>query len=76
LALRGSDAPALDVLRSHLVRRDTLLLLDMYQRRGFRLAGIRARAICRARELKPTIPTIGRYGILMSDELILVRPLP
>ena len=54
---------------------DNVDALRLYQRRGFRLARLHARAISRARELKPTIPTTGRYGIPMSDELILVRPL-
>jgi ribosomal protein S18 acetylase RimI-like enzyme len=50
--------------------------LRLYQRRGFHLSPLHSRAVDRARELKPTIPLLGRYGIPMRDELILVRPLP
>jgi ribosomal protein S18 acetylase RimI-like enzyme len=55
---------------------DNVDALRLYQRRGFYLARLHARAIDRARGLKPTIPLLGRYGIPMRDELILVRPLP
>jgi hypothetical protein len=54
---------------------DNVDALRLYQRRGFHLSDVHARAIDRARELKPTIPLFGRYGIPMRDELILVRPL-
>jgi ribosomal protein S18 acetylase RimI-like enzyme len=50
---------------------DNLTALAVYQRHGFRLAGIRPGAIDRARALKPTIPEIGRHGIPMRDEIIL-----
>jgi len=55
---------------------DNVDALRLYQRRGFHLSALHARAIDRARESKPTIPLLGRYGIPMRDELILVRPLP
>jgi len=55
---------------------DNVDALRLYQRRGFHLAGLRARAIDRARALKPTIPLLGCYGIPMRDELFLIRPLP
>jgi ribosomal protein S18 acetylase RimI-like enzyme len=55
---------------------DNVDALRLYQRRGFHLASLRARAIDRARALKPTIPLRGCYGIPMRDELILIRPLP
>jgi ribosomal protein S18 acetylase RimI-like enzyme len=55
---------------------DNVDALRLYQRRGFHLARLDSRAIDRARELKPTIPLLGRYGIPMRDELILIRPLP
>jgi ribosomal protein S18 acetylase RimI-like enzyme len=55
---------------------DNVDALLLYQRRGFHLARLHSRAIDRARELKPTIPPLGHYGIPMRDELILVRPLP
>jgi len=43
--------------------------LRFYQRRGFRLAGIRIGAMEQARKLKPVIPLIGRHGIPMRDEI-------
>ena len=54
---------------------DNLDALRVYQRRGFRLAELRAGAVDAARALKPSIPVTGRYGIPLRDELILVRPL-
>ena|SRR5215211_8426412 len=55
---------------------DNLDALRLYQRRGFHLARLDSGGINRARDLKPTIPLLGRYGIPMRDELMLVRPLP
>ena len=55
---------------------DNVDALRLYQRRGFHLARLDSGAIDRARDLKPTIPLLGRYGIPMRDELMLVRPLP
>ena len=54
---------------------DNVDALRLYQRRGFRITRLHSQAIDRARALKPTIPLLGRYGIPMRDELILVRPL-
>jgi hypothetical protein len=43
--------------------------LRFYQRRGFRLARLRAEAVNESRrKLKPEMPVIGSYGIL-GDEL-------
>jgi GNAT superfamily N-acetyltransferase len=47
---------------------DNMDALRFYQRRGFRLAGIRIGAVEQARQLKPMIPLIGRHGIPMRDE--------
>ncbi|HMG27511.1 MAG TPA: GNAT family N-acetyltransferase [Acidimicrobiia bacterium] len=55
---------------------DNVDALRLYQRRGFHITRVDSGAIDRARELKPTIPLLGRHGIPMRDELILVRPLP
>jgi ribosomal protein S18 acetylase RimI-like enzyme len=55
---------------------DNVDALRLYQRRGFRLARLDPGAIERARAAKPTIPRLGRHGIPMRDELVLVRPLP
>ena len=54
---------------------DNLDALRLYQRHGYRLAGLRPAAIDEARKAKPLIPTTGRYGIPMRDELILERTL-
>jgi ribosomal protein S18 acetylase RimI-like enzyme len=55
---------------------DNVDALRLYQRRGFHISRFHSRAIDRARELTPTIPVLGRYGIPMRDELVLTRPLP
>ncbi len=54
---------------------DNLRALALYQRRGFRLLELRAGAIERARSRKPSIPLVGGSGILVRDELVLVRDL-
>jgi ribosomal protein S18 acetylase RimI-like enzyme len=54
---------------------DNLDALRLYQRHGYRLAGLRAGAVDEARRAKPTISAIGSYGIPLRDELILERPL-
>jgi len=49
---------------------DNLEALRFYQRRGFRLAALRAGAVDEARaRLKPTISTTGAFGIPIRDEL-------
>jgi ribosomal protein S18 acetylase RimI-like enzyme len=55
---------------------DNLDALRLYQRHSFRLSMLHAGAVDRARLTKPTIPLLGRHGIPIHDELILVRPLP
>jgi protein-L-isoaspartate(D-aspartate) O-methyltransferase len=52
-----------------------LSALQFYLRRGFRLIEVRPGAIDKARELKPSIPTVGQYGIPVHDELVLCRVL-
>ena len=52
---------------------DNLDALRFYQRRGFWLAEVRAGAVNRSRQLKPSIPASGAYGIPLRDELVLVR---
>jgi hypothetical protein len=48
-----------------------------YQRRGFRLAALRAGAVDEARKrLKPRISSVGGFGIPIRDEIELeVRPI-
>ena len=49
--------------------------LRFYLRRGFRLVQVRPRAVDEARKLKPSIPTVGEYGIPIHDELDLCQVL-
>jgi GNAT superfamily N-acetyltransferase len=49
---------------------DNVDALRFYQRRGFRLAALRAGAVDQARiDLKPEISELGAYGIPLRDEL-------
>jgi N-acetylglutamate synthase-like GNAT family acetyltransferase len=48
---------------------DNLSALRFYQRRGFRLVGIRPNALEASRKLKPEISKIGEFGIPIRDEL-------
>ena len=53
---------------------DNLDALAFYQRRGFRLSGLRVGAVDEARRtLKPALPVIGEHGIELHDELELTR---
>jgi GNAT superfamily N-acetyltransferase len=53
---------------------DNVDALRFYQRRGFRLAELRAGAVDESRaRLKPEIPETGEYGIPIRDELILEK---
>lgn len=54
---------------------DNLDALRFYQRRGFRLAGLRPGAVGRARRIKPEIPATGAHGTPLRDGIDLVRPL-
>lgn len=54
---------------------DNLDALRFYQRRGFRLAALRAGAVDQARLTKPSIPMIGEHGIRLRDEIDLVLEL-
>jgi len=60
-----------------LTTNDNLDALRFYQRRGFRLARLRAGAVDDARRtLKPEIPVAGDHGIRIRDELILEKEVP
>lgn len=48
---------------------DNIGALRFYQRRGFRLAALRAGAVDRSRLRKPEIPRTGDYGIPLRDEI-------
>lgn len=54
---------------------DNLRALRTYQRAGWRLVALRPDAVDQARELKPSIPTVGLDGIPLRDELELELPL-
>lgn len=59
-----------------LTTNDNVDALRFYQRRGFRLTGLHAGAVDRARtQLKPEIPPEGEYGIPLRDELVLEKAL-
>jgi ribosomal protein S18 acetylase RimI-like enzyme len=55
---------------------DNLEALRFYQRRGFRLVGLRPGAVERGRRLKPSIPRLGCHGIPIRDEIELERAVP
>jgi GNAT superfamily N-acetyltransferase len=48
---------------------DNLDALRFYQRRGFRIAALRAGAVDAARRQKASIPETGAYGIPIRDEI-------
>jgi GNAT superfamily N-acetyltransferase len=54
---------------------DNLNALRFYQRRGFRLAALRPGAVDASRQIKPSIPLTGEYGIAIHDELELENDL-
>jgi ribosomal protein S18 acetylase RimI-like enzyme len=55
---------------------DNVNALRFYQRRGFRLAAVRAGAVDASRaRLKPEIPAIGAHGIPIRDEIELEQEL-
>ena len=53
---------------------DNLDALRFFQRRGYRIREILVGAVDDARrELKPSIPEVGRFGIPIHDEIVLER---
>ena len=54
---------------------DNVDALRFYQRRGFHLIALRPGALEHSRQLKPAIPLTGNYGIPLTDELELERPI-
>jgi GNAT superfamily N-acetyltransferase len=48
---------------------DNLNALRFYQKRGFVLVAVHREAVTRARQMKPTIPLIGAFGIPIRDEI-------
>jgi len=54
---------------------DNMNALRFYQKRGFRLCGLRPGAVMESRKLKPAIPLVGFEGIPIRDELELEKDL-
>lgn len=54
---------------------DNIDALRFYQRRGLHILEVRPDGVARSREVKPSIPLIGSYGIPMCDEIVLGRDL-
>ncbi len=54
---------------------DNIDAFRFYQRRGLHILEIRPDGVARSREVKPSIPLIGSYGIPMRDEIVLGRDL-
>ena len=50
---------------------DNLDALRFYQRRGLRIVGVAPGAVDASREIKPSIPRVGDYGIELHDEITL-----
>ena len=48
---------------------DNLDAMRFYQRRGLTIAAVYVNAIAHARELKPSFPKVGYYGIPIRDEI-------
>jgi N-acetylglutamate synthase-like GNAT family acetyltransferase len=66
----------IDVLRGSKVKRLWLITTNdnpdairFYQKRGFVIAAVHVDAMKKSRELKPSIPLIGYYGIPIRDEI-------
>lgn len=54
---------------------DNLNALKFYQKRGYKIDAVFPNAVEQARKIKPTIPLIGNDGILIRDELRLIKNL-
>jgi GNAT superfamily N-acetyltransferase len=67
--LRGERVAVLRVTTTN----DNLNALRFYQRRGFRITRVRPGVVDEARRIKPSIPVVGEYGILIRDEIDLKR---
>lgn len=62
---RRRESPRLWLITSN----DNLNAVRFYQRRGLRLTAIHRDAIDQARQIKPSIPFVGEFGIEIHDEL-------
>jgi len=68
---RANNIPRLTVRTSN----DNLDAFRFYQRRGFRLEAVAPGVIDQEREVKPSIPLRGDYGIELHDEVLFARAL-
>jgi GNAT superfamily N-acetyltransferase len=68
---RGTECSRLWLVTTN----DNLDALRFYQRRGWRIAAIHQDAVSRSRQLKPSIPQVGAYGISIRDEIEMEYPL-
>jgi len=50
---------------------DNLRAVGFYQRLGFRIIAVNVGAVDEARKIKPQIPTIGKGGIEIHDEIVM-----
>ncbi len=50
---------------------DNIDALRFYQRRGLHILEVRPDGVAESRQVKPSIPLIGSYGISMRDEIVL-----
>jgi ribosomal protein S18 acetylase RimI-like enzyme len=74
LAAAEAEAGRLGCARAWLTTtNDNLAALGFYQRRGYRLVGLRPGAVDAARRLKPSIPALAENGIPIRDELVLEK---
>ena len=48
---------------------DNLDAIRFYQRRGFTIAAVHVNALEESRRMKPSIPTVGEFGIAIRDEV-------
>ncbi|PYZ96305.1 GNAT family N-acetyltransferase [Alteribacter lacisalsi] len=55
---------------------DNVHALHFYQKRGYRLTGIRPDAVVSCREKKPSIPEKSTDGVAIRDEWQMKKPLP
>jgi GNAT superfamily N-acetyltransferase len=82
---RGAGTALIEALRRELgdgftqirlmTTNDNVDALRFYQRRGFRLTGLRPGAVDVSRRHKPSIPLTGDYGIPVRDEIDLTLDL-
>ena len=66
---KNQNCKKMDVMTTN----DNMDALRFYQKRGFTICGIHLDIVKQARELKPSIPELGDYGIAIRDEILLTH---